>query len=339
MATLGTLLACKTSCGKELGRPGVEGRSLGKTQPGIRAPQLHSRHSTRSWGLARPGMMLAAPPKQATDLTPTRTVQAALNAARRAEQRVERLSKDEQTTHAQWDAYVKAMKQSYVKEKKRFQSRLEKLRKEQAEALDQLEVAREAFRSIVVDAPMSGAPQDGGSTPGPALVDPYMAMAMMQQGHLPFPPTLTAWGLTVDGAAGPLESRAPRPPAARGPDTRRSPKGDGVRQSIKEATKVPVVGAGHTSFADKLQSGRESLLSGTATTPFGLGMPVPATPTAATPSAEPGASLLGEGMALGEVGAQPLLPDGRHNLLAHATIEDDDLDLSEAEGEPPPPTE
>ena len=80
------------------------------------------------------------------------------------------------------------MKQSYVKEKK-----------EQAEALDQLEVAREAFRSIVVDAPMSGAPQDGGSTPGPALVDPYMAMAMMQQGHLPFPPTLTAWGLTVDG--------------------------------------------------------------------------------------------------------------------------------------------
>ena len=101
----------------------------------------------------------------------------------------------------------------------------------------------------------------------------------------------------------------------------------------------PVVGAGHTSFADKLQSGRESLLSGTATTPFGLDMPVPATPTAATPSAEPGASLLGEGMALGEVGAQPLLPDGRHNLLAHATIEDDDLDLSEAEGEPPPPTE
>ena len=131
----------------------------------------------------------AGRPSEASDgPAPTRTVQAALNAARRAEQRVERLSKDEQTTHAQWDAYVKAMKQSYVKEKK-----------EQAEALDQLEVAREAFRSIVVDAPMSGAPQDGGSTPGPALVDPYMAMAMMQQGHLPFPPTLTAWGLTVDG--------------------------------------------------------------------------------------------------------------------------------------------
>ena len=82
---------------------------------------------------------------------PTRTVQTALNAARRAEQRVDRLARDEQTTHSQWDAYVKAMKQGYVREKKRFQARLDKLKKEQLEAQEQLDIARVAFRSIVMD--------------------------------------------------------------------------------------------------------------------------------------------------------------------------------------------
>ena len=75
---------------------------------------------------------------------PTRTVQTALNAARRAEQRVDRLARDEQTTHSQWDAYVKAMKQG-------FQARLDKLKKEQLEAQEQLDIARVAFRSIVMD--------------------------------------------------------------------------------------------------------------------------------------------------------------------------------------------
>ena len=222
---------------------------------------------------------------------PTRTVQTALNAARRAEQRVDRLARDEQTTHSQWDAYVKAMKQGYVREKKRFQARLDKLKKEQLEAQEQLDIARVAFRSIVMDeepslpsagkaleatgsaadevfaewdasaapdwsgvatraleggatvgtpirvrttAPMTPAvrhaslgqtsthPHQGASslgTPSPvnAVVDPYMAMAMMQQGHAPFPANLAGASPPLVPPGLPSPGQVPRPPGPKGP--------------------------------------------------------------------------------------------------------------------------
>ena len=80
----------------------------------------------------------------------TRAVQAALNAARRAEQRVERLERDQATVRSQWSNYVTTMKQAYMKEKGRCQSRIVKLEKAHAEARHQLDAARVAFRNVVV---------------------------------------------------------------------------------------------------------------------------------------------------------------------------------------------
>ena len=336
---------------------------------------------------------------------PTRTVQTALNAARRAEQRVDRLARDEQTTHSQWDAYVKAMKQGYVREKKRFQARLDKLKKEQLEAQEQLDIARVAFRSIVMDeepslpsagkaledtgsaadevfaewdasaapdwsgvatraleggatvgtpvrarttAPMTPAvrhaslgqtsmhPHQGASslgTPSPvnAVVDPYMAMAMMQQGHAPFPANLAGASPPLVPPGLPSPGQVPRPPGPRAHEVRRSPKGDsGVRQGIKESTKTkPAMDAGHTSFAEKLQTRREGLSLGKAATPFGLGAPV------ASPGAAPGP--VGASFAT-EADAPTFFADGRPNLLARATIEDDDDDLLSEAGDGELPT-
>ena len=325
----------------------------------------------------------------------TRAVQAALNAARRAEQRVERLERDQATVRSQWSNYVTTMKQAYMKEKGRCQSRIVKLEKEHAEARHQLDAARVAFRNVVVgQAPelqevmeveaaetggadrlfeqwdLSAAPDWTGiatralgsepvHTPArprtsrqmtppaartellgaslaplgttatpvhPATMDPYLAMAMAQQQQAAY--------LAADPADVPLGAppgftspgQAPKPPDSRG---------HASRTGVKEATKTkPAPAAPHSSFSDKLDQKRQAALQSVAATPFGLGrMTGPASagaPAAAAPCAgEPTGTAA-------PVGAPAFFPDGRPNLLAHASIEDDDFDLTDVEAEPPP---
>ena len=77
-------------------------------------------------------------------------------------------------------------------------------------------------------------------------------------------------------------------------------------------------GRWHTSFAEKLQTRREGLSQGKAATPFGLGAPI------APPGAAPGT----DGRQFCDRGRRSYLLRGwTANLLARATIEDDDDDL------------
>ena len=74
-------------------------------------------------------------------------IQRAINAARKAEQKVTKLQSELQKGQAQWKSYEQAIKQAYVKERAQFQSDQQKLKHDLAEALTAQASTRRALRT------------------------------------------------------------------------------------------------------------------------------------------------------------------------------------------------
>ena len=94
-------------------------------------------------------------------------LQRAVNIARKAEQRVKRLAGEKTQRVQQWKDYEAELKRCYAVEKQRFRGALQRLEKEEAEALLEQTTARESLRKValgqesdVVPVPMEAPDQD-----------------------------------------------------------------------------------------------------------------------------------------------------------------------------------
>ena len=88
-------------------------------------------------------------------------IQRAVNAARKAEQRVNKLQMDLQKGQSQWASYEQALKKAFATERARYQGDQAKLRQELAEALANQAATRTALRSAAVGQLKEEGPSSG----------------------------------------------------------------------------------------------------------------------------------------------------------------------------------
>ena len=79
-----------------------------------------------------------------------KATQRAVNSARKAEQRVNKLQGDLAKGQSQWQAYEVAIRKAYMSEKAKFQKDQAKLRTELSEALSQQSLTRNALRTAAI---------------------------------------------------------------------------------------------------------------------------------------------------------------------------------------------
>ncbi|CAE7700413.1 unnamed protein product [Symbiodinium sp. CCMP2592] len=219
--------------------------------------------------------------------------QAALNHARKAEQKVQRLEQARQRMTKQWKDYERSALEAFAREKQRFKQKMNKLTKDQQDAEHQQELARHGLRALHLE---ENAAPEGGDAPVAMQtegVDAETARLFAECGEQAAPD----WDGVLARAFQPPESGTHAEPGKHSSNgdyadqNRQVPKHPGQRimeelrvptsaapprQGIKEATmaaKTPT--APRTSIKERLQDKRQQALaeaagSGRALTPFGL---------------------------------------------------------------------